>query len=187
VHQFRKLLTHEQIFTIPNFMSLFRLVLVPFIIWTYWKDAYDIAAAMVLVSALTDIFDGMIARKFNMVSDLGKILDPISDKVTQAALMVCLASRYSFVWFVFALLAVKELTMFALGTIAIKRRNTVHSAKWYGKFCTAVLETCMFLLILFPGIPANVTVIMLLLCCAVMLFSFAMYFCFFVSQIRGEK
>ena len=187
MHQFRKYLTHEQIFTIPNFMSLFRLILVPFIIWIYWKDEYDVAAALVLVSALTDILDGLIARKFNMVSDLGKVLDPLSDKVTQAALLVCLASRYSFVWFVFVLLAVKELTTFTLGTIAVKRRDKVHSAKWYGKLCTVVMETCMFLLILFPGIPANATVIMLLLCSAVMLFSFAMYICFFVSQIRGEK
>ncbi len=187
MHQFRKLLTKEQVFTIPNFMSLFRLVLVPFIIWTYCKDDYDIAAALVLVSAFTDIMDGVIARKFNMVSDLGKVLDPISDKVTHAALMVCLATRYSFAWFVFGLLAVKELTMFALGAVAVKRKETVHSAKWYGKLCTVVLESSMFLLILFPGLPKSAAVVLLTLCSAVMIFSLIMYVTFFAGEIRSKE
>lgn len=187
MHQFRKFLTREQIFTIPNFMSLFRLVLVPFIIWTYCKDDYDITAALVLVSAVTDILDGVIARKFNMVSDLGKVLDPVSDKLTHAALIVCIATRYSFAWLMFGLLAVKELTMFILGTIAVKRKDTVHSAKWYGKLCTVILEASLFLLVLFPGIPGNAAVALLILCSVVMVFSMIMYIAFFTGEIRSKE
>ena len=184
--QFRKLLTKEQIFTIPNFMSLFRLVLIPFILWIYVRDNYDVAAALVAISALTDILDGVIARKFNMVSDLGKVLDPVCDKLTHAALLICLLMRYRCVWVLLALLAVKEITTAILGAIAIKRKETVHSAKWYGKLCTVVFESAMILLMLFPGIPERAAIVILALCCAVMVFSMVMYMIFFLRVILSK-
>ena len=183
MHHFRKYLTKEQIFTIPNFMSLFRLTLVPFIVWIYWRGEYGAAAGLVLLSAVTDILDGRIARKCNMVSDLGKMLDPVCDKLTHAALLICLVRRYRYVWIVFGLLSVKELTMLVLGSIAVRRRGTVHSAKWYGKLCTVIFETVMIALMLFPKIPEGAAAVLLSLCSAVMLFSFTMYVIFFLRQI----
>ena len=185
--EFRKLLTKEQIFTIPNFMSFFRLVLVPFIVWDYRRGEYSIAAALVLVSAATDILDGVIARRYNMISDLGKVLDPVCDKLTHAALMLCLLTRYIYMWAVFGLLAIKELTMFVLGGIAVKRRGKVHSAKWYGKLCTVILETAMIVLILFPRLPETLVQAILLLCCAAMLFSLVMYSIFWINVINGKN
>ena len=185
--RFRKYLTREQLFTIPNFMSIFRIVLLPFIIWTYWKESYDIAVALLIVSAVTDMLDGVIARKFNMVSDLGKMLDPLCDKLTQAALLICLAFRYWYVWLVFALLAVKDITMSFLGAAAIRHSGTVHSAQWYGKLCTVVLETVMAVLILFPHIPERIVVILLALCCAVILLSLIMYVIYLRGLIRSDR
>lgn len=185
--QFRALLTREQIFTVPNFMSLFRLILVPFIIWIYVRDNYDVAAVLVLVSAATDILDGVIARKFNMVSDLGKVLDPICDKLTHAALLICLITRYVFIWVLLALLTVKELTTGALGAIAIKRRGEVHSARWFGKVCTVVFETGMVALMLFPALPAAAVNAVIVLCGAVMLFSLTMYTIYFLRLICSAK
>ena len=187
MHQFRKYLTREQIYTIPNFMSFFRVVLLPFIVWTYWKGSYDVAVGLLILSAVTDALDGVIARKFNMVSDLGKMLDPLCDKLTHAALLVCLASRYWYIWLVFALLAVKELTMFFLGTAAIRHRGAVHSAQWYGKVCTVILETVMAVLILFPAIPERVVIILLCVCCAAMLFSLTMYVIYLLGLIHAER
>ena len=183
-HRFRQYLTREQIFTIPNFMSLFRVVLLPFIVWTYWKGSYDIAVTLLIVSAVTDALDGVIARKFNMVSDLGKMLDPLCDKLTQAALLICLAFRYWYVWLVFALLAVKDLTMSFLGAAAIRHRGAVHSAQWYGKLCTVVLETVMAVLILFPRIPEKVVICLLCVCAAVILLSLVMYVIYLCGLIR---
>ena len=187
MYEFRKLLTKEQVFTIPNFMSFFRLVLVPFILWIYLRGEYGIAAALVVVSALTDILDGVIARKFDMVSDLGKVLDPIADKVTHAALLICLLTRYRFIWLVFALLAFKELMMFALGTTAVRRKGKVHSAKWYGKLCTVVLEVSLVALMLFPELPLGAVKAILMVCCAAMIFSLVMYTIFWISVIRAPE
>ena len=186
MYRFRKLLTKEQIFTIPNFMSFFRLVLIPFFVWLYIKKEYAVAAGLVLVSAVTDVFDGVIARKFNMVSDLGKVLDPLCDKLTHGALLVCLLTRYHYLWTVFALLAFKELLTATLGAIAVRRRAVIHSSKWYGKLCTAVLEICMILLFLFPQIPERVMQYMMLVCCVLMVFSMVMYASFFIRLIRGS-
>lgn len=183
MHNLRKLLTKEQLFTIPNFMSLFRLALVPFILWIYLTGEYSIAAALVLLSALTDIFDGVIARKFNMVSDLGKVLDPLSDKVTHIALLICLVSRYRFVWVVLGLLVVKELAVAGLGACAVKRGKSVAGAKWYGKLSTVVFEVVMVALMLFPAIPARAAFWMLVAVCAVMAFAMVMYIIFFIGWI----
>lgn len=187
MHQLRKYLTKEQIFTIPNFMSFFRVVLLPFIVWTYWKGSYDVAVGLLILSAITDALDGVIARKFNMVSDLGKMLDPVCDKLTHAALLICLASRYRYIWIVFGLLAVKELTMFFLGAAAIRHRGAVHSAQWYGKLCTVILETCMAALILFPHLPEKVVIALLCLCVAAMIFSLTMYVIYLRGLIRAGR
>ncbi len=183
MHNLRKLLTKEQMFTIPNFMSLFRLALVPFILWIYLTGEYSIAAALVLLSALTDIFDGIIARRFNMVSDLGKVLDPLCDKVTHMALLVCLISRYRFVWVVAGLFAVKELSVAGLGALSVKRGKPVAGAKWYGKLSTVVFEVVMVVLMLFPTIPPEAVFWMLVAVCAVMAFAMVMYIIFFIGWI----
>ncbi len=185
--RFRKYLTREQIFTIPNFMSIFRIVLLPFIIWTYWKESYDVAVALLIVSAITDALDGVIARKFNMVSDLGKMLDPLCDKLTQAALLICLSFRYWYVWGVFALLAVKDLTMSFLGAAAIRHRGAGPAAQWYGTLCTGGLGTVMAVLILFPHIPERIVIGLLALCCAAILLSLIMYVIYLRGLIRSDR
>jgi len=78
-----RLFKRDQILTIPNLLSLVRLLMIPMIIWLYCeKEDYVAAAVMIVLSGLTDIADGIIARKFHLVSDLGKILDPVADKLT---------------------------------------------------------------------------------------------------------
>ena len=183
MHHFRKYLTREQVCTIPNFMSFFRLALVPFILRVYLRGAYRLAAGLVVLSGATDVLDGIVARKYNMVSDLGKMLDPICDKVTHAGLLVCLLTRYRYVWYVLGLLAVKELTMLTLGSIAVKRRGEVHSAKWYGKLCTVILESSTVALMLFPSIPDWAVRVDMSVCSAAMVLSLTLYTLFFLRQI----
>ena len=81
----------KDLFTIPNLMGYFRILLIPVFCYFYIKkQAYLLAAGIVLISSLTDLFDGYIARRFNMVTELGKALDPVADKLTHAALALCL-------------------------------------------------------------------------------------------------
>ena len=166
----------EEVFTIPNLLSLVRLGLIPVFLWIYCKkQEYGLAAVVVVVSGVTDILDGFIARRFNMISDLGKILDPAADKLTQLALIVSLATRYPVVWHLLGLFVLKELTMGILGLVVVLKTHSVPSAQWFGKACTAVLEVCMGILILFPKFPAGPAEVLVLISGCMLVFSFAQY------------
>lgn len=183
-----RVLKKDQILTIPNLLSLVRLLLIPVIIWLYCvKREYGIAVAVILLSGVTDVADGIIARKFHMVSDFGKILDPIADKLTQAALIICLAFKYEWMIALIIVFALKEFCMLAFGYAAIRKRDSVNSARWHGKLSTVLLYVVMMVLILFPGIPVSVANTLILLCGVVMLMSFIMYARFYKKILSKEK
>ncbi len=149
-----KLFRDGKIWTIPNAMSFFRMLLVPVIIWSYVvrKDT-TLTIILLAVSALTDVLDGRIARRFHMVSDLGKALDPVADKLTQVSIVLCLAFTRPLLWVLLGICVVREPCMGVLGYITIRKTNQVPSAKWYGKVSTVVLYSTALALLLFPEIP----------------------------------
>ena len=184
----RELFRKNQILTIPNLLSLVRLLLIPIIVWLYvGKGNYYAAFGVVVLSGATDLVDGFIARRFNMISDLGKILDPAADKLTQAALFVCLASKYSFMWVLFGVFALKEIGMMIMGAIDMKKTDSVNGAQWYGKVNTAVVYGTMMLLILLPDLDPIIANAILVFDAAVMLASLTMYGHFYFKHIKENK
>ncbi|MBE6797913.1 MAG: CDP-alcohol phosphatidyltransferase family protein [Ruminococcaceae bacterium] len=166
----------EEIFTIPNILSFIRLLLIPAIVVAYVVyDYYVLAAILIVVSGITDIVDGKIARKYNLVSDFGKMLDPVADKLTQAAVLLCLVSRYDYIIYLFAIMAVKELFMGITGLVRIKMTGKVHGADWHGKLTTVLLYTTMVLHILWIEIPLIVSQILVVVCACVMILSMTLY------------
>ena len=120
-----KRFSKKEIFSIPNLMGYFRILMIPVFCYLYiGKQRYLAASAAVLLSSLTDLFDGKIARKFNMVTELGKLLDPVADKLTHGALALCLALRYPLMWALILLLIVKEGYMAVMGAVLLKREKT---------------------------------------------------------------
>ena len=112
----------NQILTIPNLLSVVRIALIPVIVWLYsFEQNYHAAIGVILLSAVTDIVDGWIARHFNMISDFGKALDPLADKLTQAALLLCLLSKYELMWGLIVIFGLCEITKFTLGIIIAKK------------------------------------------------------------------
>lgn len=177
-----KKFSKKDFFTIPNYMSIFRLCLIPLIIWLYcFKKSNTAAVAVIAVSAATDIFDGKIARKFNMVTDLGKVLDPIADKLTQAAMIICLTTRYRLMLYMIIIFAAKEMLMLIMGFLVLHYNNTINSAKWYGKACTVILEMIIAVLIVFSDIPQNIANAMIYICCAAVIISLILYAAFYFS------
>ena len=171
-----KRLKKENVLTIPNLLSLVRILLIPIIIWLYCaQKAYMHTFIVIAISGFTDIIDGKIARKFDMASDVGKVLDPIADKLTQAALVICLIARYPWMWALLALFAVKECLMLLWGYLTLKSTDTINGAKWYGKLSTVVLYAVMMILVLFVDIPQAIATALMLLCGGMMLLSLVMY------------
>ena len=145
----------KEIFTIPNILSLFRLALIPVYILIYLNakepSHYFISAGILAVSCLTDLIDGKIARKFNMISTLGKILDPLADKLTQFTLICCLAVRYQALRYLFGLFLIKEGFQTIAGMVNLRKGKMLDGALISGKVCTTVLFVSLILMVLIPA------------------------------------
>ena len=175
-YKVRNKLTRDQIFTIPNLLSFLRILLIPVIIRLYvYRGALELTAAVIILSGLTDILDGFIARKFGMVSDLGKALDPLADKLTQIAVLFCLLTRFPLIILPLAVMSAKELFAFVLRLLVFTRTEIVESARWHGKLNTVILYAVILLHILWINIPREISDISILTATAMMALSSALY------------
>ena len=143
-----------QFFNVPNMLSYLRLALIPLIIWLYFfKRCYITAAWVMGFSALTDIVDGIIARKFNLVTDWGKIIDPFADKLTQIVIAFCLLWQFPVMLSMLLLLIAKEVYMGIIGLIFIKKTDKVEGSVWWGKATTVLFFVVALSLLVFPNLP----------------------------------
>lgn len=145
-----------QLFTIPNLLSLLRLGLIPVCVALYRRAAapreYFTVGTLLALSCVTDLLDGWIARRFHMVSDVGMVLDPLADKLTQLAVILCLAARYPMIYPLLGLFLAKELFQLLVCLRHLRRGKALYGALPEGKLCTAVLFVSLILLVMFPGI-----------------------------------
>jgi len=150
----------KEILTIPNLLSFFRLILIPVYMTIYTQAQvsrdYVISGVILAISCFTDMIDGKIARSFNMITTFGKFLDPLADKLTQFALLLCLAIRYPILWAVFSLFVLKELFQLFAGIVAAKRGYILKGALITGKVCTTVLFISLVAMVIFPGMSTTV-------------------------------
>ena len=176
----------KEIYTIPNILSLFRLLLIPVYITVYLNaktsSDYFIAAAILAVSCLTDLIDGQIARRFNMISTLGKILDPLADKLTQFVLIVCLALKRPILWYLVSLFVIKEGFQLVAGTINFKRGRMLKGALFSGKICTAVLFISLIILVMIPQLHSNIVNTIVAVDICFMLISLTNYVLTYIRQ-----
>ena len=147
------------------------------------KD-YAIAAGILLLSALTDFFDGKVARRFDMITDWGKILDPIADKLTQGIVVISLIFRYRFMAIVLVIFIVQQLGQGILGLIYIKKSGKVEGAKMFGKVSTAFLDFMVLVLVIWIDIPKNVALAMMTVSVFLMTNSLLRYFDYYYKEIR---
>ncbi len=178
----------EKIVTIPNLLSVFRLALIPVIVWAYLglKNT-GLTGALLLLSGLTDVVDGFIARRFDMISDVGKVLDPVADKLTQAAMLVCLMMRFPAMIVPFVLMAFKEVYMLVSGWLVIRRTGKVLGANWHGKAATVLLYASMFLHVFWDDIPGVTSNLVVALCTGMIALSFALYARRNHAALRGKE
>lgn len=162
----------NRIVTIPNLLTLLRLILIPQLMWLYLeKQDYVRTVILLAVSGATDILDGAIARKFDLVSDFGKAFDPIVDKMTQAAMLCCLGASFRELRILLFLLIVKECVSGVMSLVSIKKTGQVHGAEWHGKVVTVLI----YVLIADRMIPNLLSGVLFVLCIAMMILSMAMY------------
>lgn len=169
----------KDVLTIPNILSLFRLLLIPVYIVIYlnaeYPPDYYLAAGILAVSCLTDLIDGKIARHFNMISTIGKILDPLADKATQFTLILCLAMKHPILWYLVGLFVVKESFQLIAGGINLRKGKMLKGALLSGKICTTVLFISLIILVMLPGLDEMVVDLIVFIDIGFMIVSFFDY------------
>ena len=180
----------KKVVTIPNILSFIRILLVPVFIILYFDSINFIwATVILLISGATDVLDGIIARKFNMISSFGKIIDPIADKLTQAAVVTCLSIIHPVIIPLLVLFFAKEFTML-LGSIQLFKLGMQPSeSKWWGKLSTVVFYFMMLIIIItdiYGGLPESAISTMVVISSISILFSLFNYYPIFKDIQTGK-
>lgn len=178
----------EDLFTIPNILGYFRLLLLPVIGVAVVEDWYGVKVTLLAVSGLTDFLDGKIARRFNQVTELGKVLDPIADKLTLCVLFLCLAIRNPYARIIVAVMAVKEIFMAVMQLYTCKKTGrTTGGALWFGKICTATMFLVLLAFLFWREMPVRAAVVLTVVSCVVIVFAWVMYAREFARRCRQEE
>ena len=162
---------------IPNYLTIIRLILVPIIFALILYEHYTIAIIVYIIANLTDVLDGYIARKFNLISDFGKLMDPLADKITQVGTILALILKGIIPFWILIIISLKEITMIVVASVLFKKKIvTVHS-KWYGKAATVLLFIAIVFTLLSEKITvlSNITIYLYYLSIAMTLFAGVMY------------
>ena len=178
--------------TVPNAMSLFRILVIPFFAYFFLKDNLTAAVIALALSGLSDALDGFVARRFNQITELGKMLDPLADKLTQGTVAVCIAVRYPTICPLLFLLVTKELVMLCGACFLLHRGKKPCAAKWYGKVSTTLFYAAIVLIVVMDGFMQVqpevfnlVSNIALVVTAAFMLYTFVRYFGVFREILRN--
>jgi len=123
---------------IPNILTTLRLIIVPFLGYFMYYEKYTIAIILFTLGGFTDIVDGYVARKYNMITKWGKFFDPLADKLMQITALTFLVIQQFIPFVVLVIVVLKETMMLVGGILLYKKGKTVIGANWYGKLATVI-------------------------------------------------
>ena len=189
--------------TIPNWLCFLRIALIPIFSVLFIKEHYIIAFVLMIIAAVTDLLDGKIARKYNMVSNLGKILDPIADKLSQVAIVIILIFKFwsfeGILKYLLFLFIAKELIMVIAGALLLAKGMRPVAAEMWGKVATTVFYIFMIAIIaigpngalvgvwFFKALPTPVIYVMVIISVILAFVSLFGYAPGFIRQIKENK
>ena len=189
----RKVFSESFVNSLPNILSVFRIIIIPFFIFFYAKNMYILALATLVISGCTDTLDGTIARRFNSITELGKVLDPLADKLTQLAIGIMISIRYPFVAPMIAILVIKEVCMITFSYRLLKLGANPIAALWWGKIATAVFYVVTCFIVAFGhyivgNTVGNIVLIVLTgITTVLMVFAFIKYIPLFLKSYKDVK
>lgn len=176
---------------LPNILSFTRIIIIiPFVLY-FLNDDYLLSAAMLALSGLSDMLDGVIARKLNQVTQLGKILDPVADKLTLTAVVICMGIKFPEIFILVVILSVKDLSMLLAGSYLLKKGIEPPAAKWYGKLATVFFYVSVIIIVALKALygiaDPRISISLLTATALLMLFALFRYFLIFLRLIEGNN
>lgn len=169
---------------IPNILTVLRMAAVPVFIVFMLKNMIYPAIIVFLLAEITDVLDGLIARRFNLITKFGKIADPLADKMMQLAALFMFSIKDMIPRIIPWLVLFKELFMLISGIYLI-RKNFDMSSKWFGKLTSVILFISIMLV--FFGVPRHITDVIFWICVAMALFAALMYIRNYFKQIKSTE
>lgn len=169
----------ENLLNIPNCLCFFRILLIPIFLYIYFssdfKHHFLIAAFVLVLSGISDFLDGFIARKYDMVTDFGKLIDPIADKLTQLTIAITLLFNYPLAWILLIIIVLKDGMLGIVGLYLYDYGLKIEGASWWGKIATAYFYVVVILLIGIHIPDTLVSTVMIISSSALMFLSFILY------------
>jgi len=165
---------------IPNILTIIRFILIPFIYISVLSKHFLTALIIFTISALTDVLDGYIARKYNYITDIGKLIDPLADKLTQIALLLSLTLLGILPsWWIFGVVLIKELVLVISASVLYSKKDVVVYSKWYGKLATTLFYLAIVVSLIINqfniSIPFRIDLYLYYLALLATIFSLIMY------------
>lgn len=183
----------NQNWTIPNLLSVLRILVIAPFAYFFLHEQLLWAVVMLAFSGLSDLFDGMIARKFNQITELGKMLDPLADKLTQGTIAVCMAMKHPMLIPILAIFVLKELGMLIGGCILLKKKKRPCAAKWYGKVATFLFYISAVVIVMMQGVfhlytttATVISYVLLGITAAFMIYAMVRYFPIFLELLHSD-
>ena len=167
------------LFNIPNCLCFFRILLIPLFLYVYFvadfKNRYLVAAFVLVISGISDFLDGFIARKFNMVTDFGKFIDPVADKLTHFVVAITLLFSYPLAWVLLIIIILKDLMLAIVGLYLYDYGLKITGASWWGKIATAYFYVIVIVLIGLHIPNTVISFVLIITGSVLMLLSFILY------------
>lgn len=180
----------KDLIAVPNILSYFRIILALLFLYVYQQDIQQKSiclGSILIASGISDILDGYIARKYNMITELGKCLDPVADKLTQFILLICLLVKYPMAKITLSIFIVKELIVTITGFKVISMQGKNEGAKWYGKLSTIIFYLSTIILVLFSEWCSEAGDILLGICSVAIIGAFIGYMKEYIEVFRNNR
>lgn len=175
---------------IPNILSAVRILMVPVFIWLFFYNYPNniwYAVLVFFLAGATDVVDGYLARKNNWISDIGKLLDPLADKMMQCAALTCFYIKDIIPLWLFVAYVAKELMLIAGAVFMLQRRSVVVKSGFWGKMAVCVFYASVAVLVSLQNDPEETKAVWTAAVCAVMLcFAIVALVQYFRQYIRNK-
>ena len=177
--------------SIPNILSIFRICLVPVFVIAYFLDPRDIKVYAIIifaVAAVSDLLDGFIARRYSAQSNLGKVLDPLGDKLMTFAVIICLTITTPILFWAVLIFFIKEVLQ-GIGGLVIHKvaKSDIPPANFLGKASTVVFFLVCVSIMIFRNLPGHVVLILMSVAIGVTIVSFFNYIFSYYIKIMKER
>jgi len=169
---------------IPNILSVIRILMVPLFVVLFFSDMHIYEVLVFVIAGLTDVVDGILARRFNWITNVGKILDPFADKLMQCVVLICLFIDRIIPWWLLAVCVAKELLMASGALFLFKKEKVVVVSAWCGKMAVCIFYAAIFAMIVFPNMHYYIKLMICAVTVIATLFAISKYY---YDYMKSEK